>query len=269
MSSNYIIIFNLNNSFGGGILNSIFKSVLFTLLILSLSATAAEHKVCDPKKYEIALKYQQKSAEIFALQLQIYRFATERFNEKIKYLNSPEKYAVIMDLDETVIDNTPLLSRDIENCHDYSRWDTWNDWEIHGHPNLIPGAKVFLQNVNNHKVRIYYVSDRSQKNKQNTMDLLKSYGLPQVSEKTVLLDTVSKEERRQAISKNHQIIMLFGDSLPDFAVQFKNNKSTEKQRKLVESSKDYFGNEWIILPNSTYGSWSNAVLNTWKAKKIK
>jgi predicted secreted acid phosphatase len=40
--------------------------------------------LCEPKAYEMALRYQQKSAEIVALQLQTYRFATERFNEKLK-----------------------------------------------------------------------------------------------------------------------------------------------------------------------------------------
>ena len=90
-----------------------------------------------------------------------------------------------------------------------------------GKPGLIPGAKAFLEHVNQSKVRIYYVSDRMQENKADTINTLKSLGLPQVSDDSVLLDTVSKEERRHSILKKQQIIMLFGDSLPDFAVQFK------------------------------------------------
>jgi predicted secreted acid phosphatase len=39
-----------------------------------------------------------------------------------------------MDLDETVLDNTPLLARDMEQCHDYTKWDTWGDWEKQGNP---------------------------------------------------------------------------------------------------------------------------------------
>ena len=104
-----------------------------------------------------------------------------------------------------------------------------------------------------------------QENKADTLNTLKSLGLPQVSEDSVLLDTVSKEARRQSILKKQQIIMLFGDSLPDFAAQFKNKKPSEAQSELVEASADRFGSDWIVLPNAAYGSWSKATLEGWKA----
>lgn len=248
-------------------MNSMAKALLLALPVLSATAaaTAAGGELCEPKAYEMALRYQQKSAEIMALQLQTYRFATERFNEKLKDLKTPENYAVVMDLDETVLDNTPLLVRDTEQCHDYTKWDTWSDWEKQGKPGLIPGAKAFLDHVNQSKVRIYYVSDRMQENKADTLRTLKALGLPQVSDESVLLDTVSKEERRQRILKKQQIVMLFGDSLPDFAVQFINKKPSEQQRELVEASAEHFGNDWIVLPNAAYGSWSKATLDSWNA----
>ena len=82
-------------------MNSMAKALLLALPVLSATAaaTAAQHDLCEPKAYEMALRYQQKSAEIMALQLQTYRFATERFNEKLKDLKTPENYAVVMDLD--------------------------------------------------------------------------------------------------------------------------------------------------------------------------
>lgn len=245
-------------------MNSIAKALLVAVPMLSATATAENNELCEPKAYEMALRYQQKSAEIMALQLQTYRFATGRFDEKVKDLKTPENYAVVMDLDETVLDNTPLLVRDMEQCHDYTQWDTWSDWEKQGKPGLIPGAKAFLEHVNQSKVRIYYVSDRMQENKADTINTLKSLGLPQVSDDSVLLDTVSKEERRQSILKKQQIIMLFGDSLPDLAVQFKNKKPSEQQRELVEASAEHFGNDWIVLPNAAYGSWSKATPDSWK-----
>lgn len=165
-------------------MNFMAKAVLLALPVLSATATAAESNLCEPKAYEMALRYQQKSAEIMALQLQTYRFATERFNEKLKNLKTPENYAVVMDLDETVLDNTPLLVRDTEQCHDYTKWDTWSDWEKQGKPGLIPGAKAFLDHVNQSKVRIYYVSDRMQENKADTLNTLKALGLPQVSDES-------------------------------------------------------------------------------------
>jgi predicted secreted acid phosphatase len=83
------------------------KVLLLALPVFSTTAMAANRDLCEPKAYEMALRYQQKSAEIMALQMQTYRFATERFNEKLKDLKTPENYAVVMDLDETVLDNTP------------------------------------------------------------------------------------------------------------------------------------------------------------------
>lgn len=157
------------------------KAVLLTLSFTSASVlAAATSSSCPAQNNELALRYQQKSAEVMALQLQTYRFAQERFNQKFGQLRAAEKAAIVLDLDETVIDNSALLVRDANQCHDYTQWDTWDSWEQHGNPRLIPGAKAFLDNVNNKKVRIFYVSDRTEKNKAQTMATLRKLGLPQV-----------------------------------------------------------------------------------------
>lgn len=49
-----------------------------------------------------------------------------------------------------------------------------SDWEKQGKPGLIPGAKAFLDHVNQSNVRIYYVSDRMQENKADTLRTLKA-----------------------------------------------------------------------------------------------
>ncbi|AUX72695.1 5'-nucleotidase, lipoprotein e(P4) family [Erwinia pyrifoliae] len=244
------------------------KAVLLTLSFTSTAVlAAAASSSCPAQNYEMALRYQQKSAEVMALQLQTYRFAQARFDQKLGQLSAPEKAAIVLDLDETVIDNSALLVRDAKECHDYTQWDTWDSWEKHGNPRLIPGAKAFLENVNNKKVRIFYVSDRFEKNKAQTMATLKKLGLPQVSEQNVLLDTESKEKRRAKIMRDYQIIMLLGDSLPDFAAQFKAKKSAESQHQLVSESAAHFGDDWFVLPNSAYGAWSTYDTEGWKEIK--
>lgn len=237
-------------------MKNITKVIALTLTLHGIPAMASESKVCEAKNYEMAVRYQHKSAEIMALQLQTYRFATKQFEEKIADMTKPENAAVVMDLDETVLDNSALFVKDLAHCHDYTRWDTWGGWEKNGKPTLIPGAKAFLDLVNKKHVKIYYVSDRSQKNKKDTLATLKSLGLPQVSAENVLLDYASKEKRRQHIQQTSKIIMLFGDSLADFASPFKTKKTTEKQRELVKENKFHFGDDWIILPNASYGTWS-------------
>lgn len=245
-------------------MHSTLRILLFTLPLLGPAAFAADALRCAPQEYGMGLRYQQQSAEIMALQLQTYRLATARFLQKVNNMPSPEKAAVVLDLDETVIDNTPLLVRDLQNCHDYTRWDTWGDWEKRGRPALIPGAKAFLEEVDRHRVAIYYVSDRTQANKKATLATLKALGLPQVSDQSVLLDTAAKEARRRSIQKTHHIIMLFGDSLPDFAAQYKKPKAPQAQRQQVESDAAHFGDDWIVLPNAAYGAWTKAPLSGWK-----
>ncbi|MCL1127676.1 5'-nucleotidase, lipoprotein e(P4) family [Shewanella surugensis] len=242
-------------------------ALLLSLPLINTTALAAtDNDVCKAKENAMALSYQQQSGEITALQIQTYAFATERFKQILRDNTSTEKMAVVLDLDETVIDNSPLLVRDMNNCHDFTAWDTWNDWEQKGQPTLIPGAKTFLDYVNTRDVKIFYVSDRFQKNKADTLNSLNALNLPQVSSDNVLLLTGSKEVRRASIRENYNIIMLFGDSLADFDAAFKNKKSTEYQRNLVKQQSEHLGKDWFVLPNASYGSWMQAPLTSWDEK---
>lgn len=242
-------------------MNKSFPIVSLVLALSSFSTLAADTH-CNVKQYEMGLRYQQQSAEIMALQLQTYKFAQQQLNENLTQRETNRKSAIIIDLDETVLDNTPLLVKDLKKCHDYTEWDTWGDWEKNGEPSLIPGAKDFLNFVNNQHITIFYVSDRSQENKQATINTLNRLGLPQVNSDHVLLANKSKQLRREDISHQFQVIMLLGDSLADFAAEFKTKKPTSEQRKLVEQQRQKFGTQWIIMPNSSYGSWSHSKLKS-------
>lgn len=250
-------------------MGKITASILVALPLLSSVTFAAEDMTCAPKEYTMALRYQQQSAEVMALQLQAYQFATQRFIQLLANHDSDKKPAVVLDLDETVIDNTPLLVRDVNNCHDYTSWDTWSDWEKKGEPTLIPGAKDFIDFVTQQGVKIYYISDRFQENKADTIKTLKKLNIAQVSSDNVLLYTESKEARRDVVRKEHDILMLIGDSLHDFAAEFKNKESTEYQRGLVAKEAAHFGNDWIVMPNASYGSWSKSELKTWDENATK
>ncbi|SMY33408.1 5'-nucleotidase, lipoprotein e(P4) family [Photobacterium andalusiense] len=237
-------------------------SIASLLFVLSSSSAFAADPHCNVKQYEMGLRYQQQSAEIMALQLQTYKFAQQQLNENLTQIKTNKKKAIIIDLDETVLDNTPLLVKDLSKCHDYTEWDTWGDWEKNGKPHLIPGAKDFLNFVNNQHITIFYVSDRSQTNKQATINTLNRFDLPQVDSDHVLLANKSKQLRREDINQQYQVIMLLGDSLADFAAEFKTHKPTTEQRKLVVQQQQQFGTQWIVMPNSSYGSWSQSQLKS-------
>jgi len=234
------------------------------LVPAALAQDAGEMPQCQVREFAMGLRYQQQSAEVQALQLQAFALATERLDAAVAKAEDPSKLAVVTDLDETVIDNSALLVRDMQECHQYDTWDTWGFWEREGKPTLIPGAKEFLDHADKAGVAIYYISDRFGENKPSTIATLNELGLPQASDDQVLLYGTTKVERRGVVSKDHQIILLLGDTLHDFDGVF-HKADTATKRQKVEENRAHFGTDWIVLPNATYGEWSEAPLTGWDA----
>lgn len=233
---------------------------------LAQDAAPAE---CQVKEFAMGLRYQQQSAEVRALQLQAYALARANLEAAIAQAGGAAGLAVVSDLDETAIDNTPLLVRDMEKCHVYDTWDTWGDWELRGKPTPIPGALEFFDFADKAGVAIYYISDRfgEPENKAATIATLKELGFPQVSDETVLLYGTSKAERRAVVSKDHKIVLLLGDTLHDFDGVFR-KAPTDVKRAEVDKNAAHFGADWIVFPNATYGDWSTAPLTAWDAELV-
>src|SRR5699024_3584472 len=163
------------------------------------------------------------------------------------------------------IDNTALLARDLLQCHDYTGWDTWLKWEQYGQPLAIPGALKFFKFADAHGVDIFYLSGRAKDNKQDTMASLKKLRFPQVTPDHVYLVVYgpAKSEVRQKITADdHDIVMMLGDSLADLSAVFE-DKTVAEQRQAVLANADHFGYDWIAFPNASYGSWSDAELDSW------
>ncbi|WP_374633612.1 5'-nucleotidase, lipoprotein e(P4) family [Paracoccus sp. (in: a-proteobacteria)] len=224
---------------------------------------------CQVKEFAMGLRYQQQSAEVRALQLQAYALARANLQAAIDKAADPSKLAVVTDLDETAIDNSALLVRDMAACHIYDSWDTWGDWELRGKPRPIPGALEFFDFADKAGVAIYYISDRfgEPENKAATIATLKELGFPQVSDDNVLLYGTTKVERRAVVAKDHQIVLLLGDTLHDFDGVF-HKAATDVKRDNVDKNAAHFGADWIVFPNATYGEWSSAPLTAWDAEIV-
>lgn len=220
---------------------------------------------CPVREYAMGIRYQQ-SAHAAAAQLQSWSIAKGRLRKAIadhdSEHDSERGLAVVTDLDETVLDNSPLLARDLEACHTYTTWDTWSDWEVNGHPTLTPGAADFFRYADRNHVTIYYISDRFEENKASTLTTLRELGLPQVTSEQVLLYGPTKEQRRQVAAADHDVVLLLGDSLPDFHAAF-DGATPDRQAELVARYAGHFGRDWIMFPNATYGSWRTSPLKAW------
>jgi 5'-nucleotidase (lipoprotein e(P4) family) len=251
------------------------KSAIWLGLALALAGspaafadTAAKPKAdCTVAEFTMGLRFQQQSAEVQALQLQAYNIATLKLDAAVAAAKDPSKLAIVTDLDETVIDNSALLARDLANCHTYDAWDTWLPWERDGTPVLIPGAKKFLEHADKLGVTIRYISDRADEQKPHTLATLSKLGLPQISEESVLLLGPPKVERRAIVSADHQIVLLLGDTLHDFDGRFRKTPLAD-QRATVAGEADKWGAEWIVFPNAGYGTWSKAPLQAWDAETV-
>lgn len=231
------------------------------------SHTAKKNESEAVKPYEMAVRYQQNSAEVHALQVQAYNVAKERLDDYLKNKQGGKKPAVVLDLDETVLDNMPLAAKGITEGFDYTEWgEDWQNWVDAASANLIPGAKDFLNHANERGVKIFYISNRLAKNQKPTIENMKKLGLPQVSKDNVMLwgESGTKKERRRKIRKHYDILLLIGNSLYDLSSEFI-HRSTKQQIATVEKRAEEFGKRFIILPNSAYGDyWVDAKLEAWE-----
>ncbi|GAB3852144.1 5'-nucleotidase, lipoprotein e(P4) family [Nocardioides maradonensis] len=254
-------------------------SVITGFVMAQPASSTDESAGCPVTDYTMALRYQQ-SASVAALQKQSYRLATDRLEDLVGPMQAYQgnggraglvkrngHLAVVADLDETVLDNTALLARDLQACHTYTTWDTWSDWEVNGNPTLIPGAAAFFAEADRLGLAVYYISDRFQENKPSTLATLRQLGLPQVSNDHVLLYGPTKAQRRAIVSKDHDIVLELGDSLTDFSQEFK-GATAARQQQLVDQYDARWGTSWIAFPDSAYGQWSSNPLHAWDAPLV-
>ncbi len=239
--------------------NSLMAGLMMAAGLSTAPLQAKEAPSCAAvQKYGMSLTFQNRSAEVQALQLQAFNIAAHRLKETLKEHPEAKNLAIVTDLDETVLDNTDVFVNDLKRCEDYTHWKSWDAWEQSGQPKLIPGSLDFLNYANQQGVKIFYISDRSEKYRASAMRMMKQLNLPQVQSDQILLYGTSKEQRRQAVSQDYEIVLLLGDTLHDFSDAFSNHQTPAERAEAVAKNKDKFGERFIVLPNVSYGAWSEA-----------
>ncbi|MBB6368434.1 acid phosphatase [Xanthomonas sacchari] len=228
-----------------------------------------------------AVLWMQRSAEYQALAEQTYRAAADRLDAALKQPNwdalVPEergnaatglKPAVVMDVDETVLDNSPYQARLIRNGKEYDEV-TWDQWVAEKKAKPIPGVVDFTKAATAKGITVLYVTNRAVHLTDATLANLRSAGLP-VADNSVLLGlgTVVKDCeqngsekncRRKLVGQQYRVLMQFGDQLGDFAQVVAN--TPEGRAQLLQQYHDWFGERWWMLPNPSYGSWEPALFN--------
>ena len=176
--------------------------------------------------------------------------------------------AVIVDIDETVLDNSPYQARLVRDNKEFDEFE-WDKWCREEAATPLPGAMEFAQFAARHGVTMFYLTNRAQHLNEVTLDNLKKAGFPISDKETVFygLGTVVKDCeangsnkgcRRELIGRTHRVLEMAGDQLSDFVDLDVN--TLDGRAATVQPYLGWFGERWFALPNATYGSYESAVL---------
>jgi 5'-nucleotidase (lipoprotein e(P4) family) len=228
-------------------------------LLFSTLSFAQVDSVQSVNNKLLPVLWQQHAAEYRALCYQAFNLASERL-EKVKKKHRGLPYAIITDIDETVLDNSRHEAQLIVN-HDQYNYRSWKRWTDLSQATAVPGAVEFLKSASAKGISIFYVSNRDSSEIQSSLINLKKLNFPDADSAHVLFKkkTSSKEERRLQVTKNYNVIMLLGDNLNDFLQVFEKKSSIDRMSE-VDKLQTEWGKRFIVLPNSVYGEWENALL---------
>ena len=233
---------------------------LYLLLVVG-GCTASKTPVHDGsvsiqgKRYSAF--YQQQAGEYRALCYQAFNIARLRVDEW-KPGNRPT--AIITDVDETILDNSPYAVKQTAKGIDHTPAD-WEAWTALGVCDTVPGALSFLKYAASRGIEVFYLTNRLEVEREGTMKNLQRFNFPNVDDKHMLLKRVAnKEARRNTVLQTHDVLLLMGDNLSDFSALF-DKKNTSVRNANTDSVSALFGKRFIVLPNSTYGDWESAYFN--------
>ena len=215
---------------------------LFLFLIGSVMVVGEEKLPND-------IRWIRQSTEHRTLCEQLFRQATVAIIRKVKTEKNSDNLAVVVDLDETVLNNS---------LYQVERWqaglsftqDSWSEWVNREEAGLVPGVKEFFSAVRKKGVRVVFLSNRMNHNLEPTRENLRLLGVLDPKDLFLLrLDKNDlKEVRRKEVTDGTgrmkkigplNVIGYVGDQMGDFP----------------SGQKKEFGKTNFLLPNPMYGKW--------------
>jgi len=211
------------------------------IYLLLLSFLFGENKLPNDVRWVV------NSSEYESLCHQTYSLATER----IKNLHNTDgkNLAIIMDLDETVLDNSQYQVELYEKNESYNP-DSWAVWVLKEEAKLVPGAKEFIDIVRKKNIQLIFISNRMDARLEATINNMKKckvssnsdiylLRLDKADKKTVRRNEVYTVSGRMSKYDKFDVVLYVGDAMGDFPT----------------NEFDKFGSNQIILPNPMYGKW--------------
>lgn len=241
--------------------------VIFTFGWSGCAVTRPQAQSADNHDYLLmSVAWYQNSGEMQALCYQAFNVAKLRLDEAV--MNNPENkpLAIVVDIDETLLDNSPFEADVIKKGENRNGWISWSE---KAQAKALPGAVDFTRYVEKQHAEVFYISNRDNNERASTLINLQKEGFPYADDKHLLTrsdtaysngNTSSKEGRRIKISSTHEIALLVGDNLNDFSTLFEDRK-INNGKAAVEQNRELFGKSFIILPNPMYGAWEKPLFD--------
>ena len=200
------------------------------------------------------VRWVRESKEYVALCNQVYANAIDKLqvtispnNYSLNIINN--NYAVVMDLDETVLDNSDYQV-ELYNKNEQYNPDSWDEWVVKEDAKLVPGAYDYISFLRNHNIQIIFISNRMHKRLQETKNNMLELGiysdndiyllrLDRADKKTIRRAEIFNSTGRMKGFKQFEIIQYLGDAIGDFEVD----------------NLDRFGLDQFVFPNPMYGKW--------------
>lgn len=233
------------------------KSILLIIGLTIIFNSCQQNKYDESKSQDhliMATLWYQRASEMKAIYYQSFNWAKIRVDSEVTK-NRSEKLAVVVDIDETMLDNSPFETNCIETGKGYTK-ETWSEWTIKADAKPVPGAVEFSKYAELKGVEVFYISNRSVDDFDVTLKNLQyeNFAFADSAHLLLMADNRSKEPRRKIVREDHEIILLIGDNMLDFSEIFE-DRSNNFGFATIDENKDLFGEKFIVLPNPMYGEW--------------
>ena len=259
-------------------LSDISKVICISAVVSTIAAcsSTASTPLASEKTHTLsnAVVYQTSSKEYPVLSSFVY-------NQAIAAL--PTRFAdgdvVVMDVDETVLDNSTYQKERESVGLGYSS-KSWADWVKREEATLVPGVAAFIDEVVVRNGKVALITNRDKTLDSHTWNNLLAQGLPLTTSNTCVVGRTAEDKeavgqegmvndkdlRRMQLTQGkiacsntskdatstwavpHTIIMQIGDNIEDVG-------GVTQESANVELLMPRVGTEIFILPNPMYGSW--------------
>lgn len=257
------------------------KIILSILIANSINAYAVENTICSPKDKQPdikqAVKWYRNSAEKTALYNQAYGLGADYVEKWVKKNKpQPKTWGVVLDIDETTLDNSWYFRQ----CEDLANDESdFSHYVANPQKSMaLPGVKSFVSMVHQLGGYVTMVSNRDGSFSDDTGNVMNTT-IDNLKQQGIYFDQVLLANRRdsktpsdknprfnatinnsydatQMVLSNklpaHKVIAYFGDNIQDFPV-FKQAKMDKLEPN--DATYNIFGHGYFILPNPMYGSW--------------